>query len=98
MIGFPLSTEGLPTRDWERYPERCEELIAALASACGADTTIQVERFRWCRERLEADVAVGAKLGITATPAIFLDGRRVESPSVKAVEILLAHLLESKGP
>ena len=48
------------------------------------------------RERLEADIAVGAKLGITATPVIFLDGRRVENPSVKAVEILLAHLLEAK--
>jgi protein-disulfide isomerase/uncharacterized membrane protein len=65
------------------------------AEAAGLD----VERFKRdmgdakLRERLEADVAVGAKLGITATPAIFLDGRHVEDPSAKAVEILLAHLL-----
>jgi protein-disulfide isomerase len=68
-------------------------LVAAEAAG------IDAERFRadfkdaGLRARLEADVALGGKLGITATPAVFIDGRRVDDPSAKAVEILLAHLL-----
>jgi protein-disulfide isomerase/uncharacterized membrane protein len=78
---------------------RKEDPFLGTAQVVGLD----VERFKkdlgdkTLRERLERDIAVGAKLGITATPAIFLDGRPVANPSAKAVEILLAHFFGVSG-
>ncbi|MHC4974408.1 MAG: DsbA family protein, partial [Planctomycetota bacterium] len=77
--------------------ERKKDPFLGTAEAVGLD----LERFKKdigdksIRERLERDIAVGAKLGIKATPAIFIDGRRVENPSPKAVEIVLAHLFKA---
>lgn len=76
-------------------PRTKEDVFSKAAAAAGLD----LAQFRTdmsdaaLRARLERDVALGARLGVTATPTMFLDGRRVEDVSPKALEILLAHVL-----
>jgi protein-disulfide isomerase/uncharacterized membrane protein len=45
------------------------------------------------KKRLEDDVALGDRLGVDATPALFLNGRRVTNSSPKTLEVLLEDLL-----
>jgi hypothetical protein len=39
------------------YRERCERAVMALASSCDLDPQRELERFTWCRSRLEKDKA-----------------------------------------
>jgi protein-disulfide isomerase/uncharacterized membrane protein len=45
------------------------------------------------KERLEGDVALGVRLGVTTTPALFLNGRRLASANPRALEYALDHAL-----
>jgi len=52
------------------------------------------------RERVAADVALGNRLMIPGTPAVYLDGRRVPSDRPELLEVLVRHELarRSAGP
>lgn len=53
------------------------------------------------RKKVAEDVALGTKLQIASTPAVFLDGRPVRSPRPDILAILIAHeleQLEADGP
>ena len=77
-----------------------EDVFLKAAKAVGLD----IDRFQADiqdpagRARLERDVALGQRLGVEATPTMFLDGRRIENATPKVIEILLAHLLGKGRP
>lgn len=45
------------------------------------------------KEKLERDVTLGVRLGVDATPTMFLNGRRIRMSSPKALKILLEEIL-----
>jgi len=43
-------------------------------------------------ERIGKDIAIGTRLGITATPAVYVNGRRVRPPSPEVLKQVLDHV------
>ncbi|MHC5032831.1 MAG: vitamin K epoxide reductase family protein [Planctomycetota bacterium] len=79
---------------------RDEPALQAIATALDLD----LERWNTDRSsapinsRVKRDVALGLRLGVTETPALFLNGRRVPTISLPGVALLIKHQLESPAP
>lgn len=52
MFGLPFVSGDIPSLELEGYTDRCERAVEMLAKCCGMDAAREVDRFRWCRERL----------------------------------------------
>lgn len=61
-----------------------EKLLSQASRFQGFDT----DRFKRCiaerseTSKVEADISLGMKLGVNATPSVFVDGRRVPGDSL----------------
>ena len=72
-------------------------------SGLARDLSLDLERFETdrmsqaVRNKVKSDIELGSRLGIDATPAVFLNGRRVRNLSMKALEFLIVKVLESQS-
>ena len=48
--------------------------------------------------KIKSDIELGDRLGVAATPSVFLDGRRLKHKSSAALELLINNRLESARP
>ncbi len=73
-----------------------ESTIHGVARGAALD----MERFETDRAaettlaRVRSDIELGARLGVDATPSVFLNGRRVRDISGRALELLIRRELE----
>ena len=73
-----------------------EEMLVRAASSNGLD----LQKFKGDRSsdtaiaRVAADIELGNRLGLKATPAVFLNGRRVQSLNLDVLKILIRHEIE----
>lgn len=64
---------------------------------------LDLKRFAEDREdgeiaaKVESDVKLGIRLGVDATPAVFLNGRRAHDTRAEALRVLIAHEIEHPG-
>jgi len=74
-----------------------DEMIRLIAHEIGLD----LERFETdrkaenCRDRVEADIQLGIRLDVDATPTVFLNERRITNLSHEALELLVQYELKS---
>lgn len=75
--------------------EASEPLLEAIARNAG----VNFERWRTDREsqlvqaKVRTDAEMGSRLGVNGTPAVFLNGRRVEDISLPSLAMLIRHEL-----
>ena len=74
-----------------------EVLLTSIARSTGLDLARFDEDRRQPEVQAEvaADIALGNRLGIDGTPAVFLDGRRVYDTRLEALEFLIVHRLKT---
>ena len=49
------------------------------------------------KAKVKSDVELGARVGVDATPAVFLNGRRVYDFGTEVLEFLISHELQVVG-
>ena len=80
-------------------PDLTTDELTGIARTCGLDTDRfeSDRRSAAVRQRVAEDVVLGNRLALPGTPATFLDGRLVRSPSLARLELLIRHELGRKS-
>ena len=77
-----------------------ESTIYRIAREVGLEMT-RFETDRGAQEtraKIKSDIELGVRLGVNVTPSVFVNGRRVQHISGRALQVLIRQELESAGP